>query len=133
MDNIKKRKRSTNWGSTETRAFLASCKERDIVNKMDGKRYRWNDVMRDVRKDLLENEYKFDRDEMTLVNKFKALKILYNKAKLHNSTSGNSPSTFEFLEEMDEIYGARPRTSYPLAHGLEREENTGKIEYDFLF
>lgn len=134
MEKPVKRKRSTNWSGTETRAFLASCKEHDVVNKMDEKRFRWIDVMRDVRKDLLEHEMRFKRDEETLVTKFKALKLLFNKAKEHNNRIGNSSSSFEFLEEMDNIFGTTPRIAFSMEHGLERieEESTGKFLNTFF-
>ncbi|XP_066595452.1 uncharacterized protein [Prorops nasuta] len=41
-------------------------------------------------------------------NKFKELRKRYVKVKDHNRQSGNSPMTFKFYEEMEEILGNKP-------------------------
>lgn len=69
-----KKKRTNNWSRAKTLCFLSSCKENEIVKKMDGKRFRWLDVMTLVKTDMAASEYRFVRDEETLVTKFKTLK-----------------------------------------------------------
>lgn len=123
----KKRKRTSNWSREETLCFLCSCRENDIVKKMDGKRFRWIDVMSLVKKDMAESHMHFIRDEDALVTKFKALKLAYHNALEHNNKSGNSPSSFQYLQEMEDIFGARPRQSFPLLYAVERTDEEGKF------
>lgn len=116
-----KRKRLKNWSVLETTFFIQFCKEHKVLEKIDGKKFRWNDVLAPVSTDMAECEYHFERDTTQLLNKLKNLQKQFREAVTHNSKSGNEPSKFFFYEDMNELCGSRPRNVFPIACGVERD------------
>lgn len=116
----KKRRRFPNWSMMETNLFIELCKEHKVLEKIDGKKFRWADVLAPVASDMAASEFGFERDTDQLLCKFKNLQKQYREAVSHNSTSGNSPSTFVYYKEMNELCGARPRNIFPIDFGVER-------------
>lgn len=124
---IKKNKRTTNWSVQETSLFIELCKEEKVLDKMDGKRFRWTEVMIPVKEKMESSEFHFNRDVTQLSNKLKTLRAEYRKALVQNSTSGESPSKFVFYDEMQELLGTRPRNVFPLTCGKEVIAINGKF------
>lgn len=121
-ENIKKtikNKRTGNWSSHETVLFIELCKEEKILEKMDGKRFRWAEVLIPVKEKMENSEFKFTRDVTQLTVKLKALRTEYRKAQEQNGTSGAAPSKFLFFNEMEDLLGSRPRNVFPLTCGKE--------------
>lgn len=115
----KKTKRNANWSQAETFLFIDICKEEKVLQKMDGKRFRWNEVMLPVLQQLEQSELNFNRDVDQLTNKLKSLKTEYRKAVTQNGKSGEAPSKFIYFDEMEELMGARPRKTFPIAFAAE--------------
>lgn len=122
-ENIKggKRVRYPNWSALETTFFIDFCKEHKVLEKIDGKKFRWTDVLAPVTADMAKCEFKFQRDTTQLLCKLKNLQKQYRDAVNHKATSGNSPSTFLFYDEMTELCGSRPRNVFPIVCGIERD------------
>lgn len=122
----RKNKRTPNWGQEETILFIELCKEEKVLIKMDGKRFRWAEVMLPIKEMMENHEKKYSRDVIQLTNKLKTLRGEYRKALEQNNTSGQAPSKFQFLSQMEELLGSRPRNIFPLACGKEVISVNGK-------
>lgn len=109
---ISKKQRTSNWNQSETFLFIGLCKEENVLKKMDGKRFRWNEVMIPVQQKMKQSEFKFSRDLNQLTNKLKSLKNNFRKAVSLNGESGEE-------EEMQDLMGARPRNTFPIAFAAE--------------
>lgn len=74
MSEIKvKRARQSNWSSLETTIFIDLCKTHKVLEKMDGKRFRWADVLAPIALEMSKHEHNFQRDTSQLMIKLKSL------------------------------------------------------------
>lgn len=126
----KKTKRTPNWSSSEVILFIDLCKEEKVLQKMDGKRFRWAEVMLPI-KTKMEQE-NFFRDVNQLTNKLKTLRTDYRKALDQNHKSGEAPSKFPYYSQMEELLGSRPRNIFPLLCGKEVISINGNSTKYFL-
>ena len=62
----------------------------------------------------LTNQFKIQFNFERVGRKWQTLTTAYIKAKQKNSSTGNDPSKFEFLSEMQELIGARHDISFPV-------------------
>lgn len=129
MSEIKvKRARQSNWSSLETTIFIDLCKTHKVLEKMDGKRFRWADVLAPIALEMSKHEHNFQRDTSQLMIKLKSLQKLHREALAHNNKSGNSPSNFMFFSEMEDLCGSRPRNVFPMVFGVEKNYDEESVQ-----
>lgn len=126
--------RSKRWSYAETLFLINTLDELKIMKRVDGRKYKNNNLFKEVAEKFEEAGYD-GRDGEQIKNKWKQLKQGYNKAKIDNGRSGASPSTFTFFDVMDRVLGQRPlakASCYGVEAGFEdddedmREVNAGK-------
>ncbi|CAM4575287.1 unnamed protein product [Leuciscus chuanchicus] len=96
----------SNWSATETNVLISILKEQNIIERLDGRKFRNTDLFKNVHDKL--KEVGVDRTVEQIRNRWKTLKSAYYKAKLHNNRSGVDPTNFPFYDQMDEVMGGRP-------------------------
>lgn len=114
--------KGVNWTDPETRAFLAFCIEKRIISMMDGKRYRHIDLYKTL--EPLMSEMGFSKDTHQMITKMKHLRELYFKCKRNNGTSGKSPMTFAYFNEMEELLAGRPSVLVSTTGGIDSSAST---------
>lgn len=65
--------------------------------------------MREIKE--VDDTFPFSRDDIT--RKFLNFCVTYKRIKKRNNSSGEAETTWEFFEEMDEVYGSRFGISVP--------------------
>lgn len=69
----------------------------------------WEKVLREIKE--VDDAFPFSRVDIT--RKFLNFCVTYKRIKKRNNTSGEAATTWEFFEEMDEVYGSRADVSVP--------------------
>ncbi|XP_039953243.1 uncharacterized protein LOC120770127 [Bactrocera tryoni] len=77
--------------------------EVDFCAKRKKKSVLWEKVLREIKG--VDAEFPFSRDDIT--RKFMNFMVTYKRIKRRNKTSGEAAATWEFFDQMDEIYGTR--------------------------
>ena len=62
----------------------------------------------------LTNQFKLQFNFEKVARKWQTLTTAYIKARQKNSSTGNDPSKFEYISEMEELIGARHDISFPV-------------------
>ena len=81
-------------------------KERDIFRRMDQRKVRHSDLLKDVHQKFTDAGYSRSIEQMK--NCCKVLKASYNKAKQAVDRSGAGQTNFFFDEKMNSFIGGRP-------------------------
>lgn len=95
-----------NWSVDETNVLLDILKDLKIINRLDGRKQRNDDLFRDVFEKL--NQAGVNRSLEQIKNRWKALKSGFYKAKNDSGRSGAAPTAFVFYQRVNEILGGRP-------------------------
>ncbi|KAK7925646.1 hypothetical protein WMY93_007956 [Mugilogobius chulae] len=114
-----------NWSVSDTNTLLELLKEMKIVQRLDGRKVRNNELFIQVHERL--KEAGIERTIEQIKNRWKSLKSAYYKAKTQNNRSGSDPSSFPFYSLMDDLMGERPLSNVPsngVDVGFEEEEST---------
>ncbi|KAL2078832.1 hypothetical protein ACEWY4_004932 [Coilia grayii] len=110
-----------NWSDRETRVLISVFKQHDIMNRLDGRKFKNVELFKKVYDTL--QELKIDRSIAQIQHRWKSLKASYYKAKDDTSRSGASPAKFIFFEEMKELLGGRPLSNVVgVDVGMEEDE-----------
>lgn len=99
-------KKRINWTELETHFLLTIMRDKNILNMLDGKRYRNADIFKTVEEELKKRS--FFKSALQIRTRWKSLKLQYYKAKRNNNISGNNRVQCPFCEELDELLGYRP-------------------------
>lgn len=97
---------SRNWSDRETRVLISVFKQHQIINRLDGRKYKNDELFKKVHDTL--RELKINRSVSQIQNRWKSLKSNYYKAKGDTSRSGASPAKFVFFDAMADLLGGRP-------------------------
>ena len=81
-------------------------KEQDIFRRMDQRKVRHSDLLKDVHQKLKDAGYSRSIEQMK--NRWKVLKASYHKAKQAVDRSGAAPTNFPFFEKINSFIGGRP-------------------------
>lgn len=130
-------KKGPNWSEDETRAFLELCIEKQILKLMDTKKFKHVDIFRSLVSDMQKRGFSKTPEQMKL--KLKKLKQEYTKCRDDNNKSGASPKRCPFFDELDLLYGLRPRFEPNSSHqgidtaaGIFDSENSITTQLDEL-
>ena len=95
-----------NWTFEETNVLLEILKEQDIFRRMDQRKVRHSDLLKDVHQKFKDAGYSCSIEQMK--NRWKVLKASYHKAKQAVDRSGAAPTNFPFFEKINSFIGGRP-------------------------
>lgn len=102
-------KKRVNWTTLETSFMLSIIRDKNILQLLDGKRYRNTDIFKVVEEELKIRG--FMKTSAQIRTKWKTLKLNYFKTKRTNNTSGWCRVNCPFWDELDELLGHRPACS----------------------
>ena len=105
----RKSQQKKNWTDSETQFMLNSLKELNIGEHLDCRKARNAELLLVVHNEMEDAGY--CRSVEQIRNRWKVLRIAYNKAKCHNSTSGSDPASCPYYDLLDEILGHRPMSN----------------------
>ncbi|XP_065370935.1 uncharacterized protein LOC135963089 [Calliphora vicina] len=99
------------WNHNQKKLLLTTRlrNEPDFCAKRKKRTVLWEKVLREIKE--VDDTFPFSRDDIT--RKFLNFCVTYKRIKRHNNTSGEAATTWEFFEEMDEVYGSRSDIAVP--------------------
>ncbi|KAI8125065.1 hypothetical protein CVS40_4872 [Lucilia cuprina] len=77
--------------------------EADFCAKRKKRNVLWKKVLREIKE--VDEFFPLSRDDIT--RKFLNFSVTYRRIKKRNNTSGEAATTWEFFDEIDEVYGSR--------------------------
>lgn len=83
--------------------------ESDFAGKKKKRVVLWEKVLREIK--TLDPDFPFSRDE--IMRKYLNFMVTYKRIKKRNCTSGESATSWEFFDKMDEVYGTRTDVTVP--------------------
>ena len=101
-----------NWTFEETNVLFEILKEQDIFRRMDQRKVRHSDLLKDVHQKFKDAGYSCSIEQMK--NRWKVLKASYHKAKQAVDRSGAAPTNFPFFETINRFIGGRPFGQYSM-------------------
>ncbi|XP_036332285.1 uncharacterized protein LOC118743625 [Rhagoletis pomonella] len=83
--------------------------EGELCAKRKKRSVLWEKVLREIKE--VDSDFPFSRDDIT--RKFLNFTVTYKRIKKRNNTSGEAATTWEFFDEMDEVYCCRSDVVVP--------------------
>lgn len=123
-DEIQNKPKKQHWKIHELEFLIDILTELDIPAKMDGKKFRNQELFKIVQEKLAEKEV--HRSIEQVIAKFKQIKLEYHGIKDNNQKSGRATKTMIFVDKIDSLFSKRPRATFPIAHGVDSGEIEGK-------